>query len=695
MTPFSTTSHLESVRKCWRQISDLRSGFQQVTISGSGLELPVLVAVARYKVTPQLSSDEAVRRHVDDSVAFVVASSHGPGASMYGVNTGVGGSGATRTTNPNQLQLVILKNLCSGVLPLGTTPHIAYDPTFQDNSLILPESWVKGAMLLRLNSLLRGHSGCRWVLIECLHQLLVRNLVPCAPLRQSISASGDLAPLGYIAASLTETVPVQVWSGTGAERKRVPSIEALRAHGIQPITYGPKEALAVVNGTGPSCAVGALALHDANLLLLASQVLTALAVEALVGTPESFDPFIHATARPHPGQVEVARNERTLLTGSTLARWYDESDPLAEHVLRQDRYGLRTAPQWIGPQVEEALAAWRTIEVEMNSTTDNPIIDLQGQRSVHGGNFQGTSVALAMEKTRIGLQHLGKLAYAQLVELGSPSLNRGLPPDLAAWEPSLDFGIKTIDVATASYVSELSFVSNTVTNHVQAAEMHNQAVNSLALISARYTFTAIQLLQMIFANHLYSLCQALDLRALNAQFFTCMESGITKSLEHAIDPPLDSDALARLARRVFGQARVAFLKTAHHDSQTRFMEVVRPLLADVLQFLANDAGATATATPNDNVAQRAFNAATWHTTLASTLTASFNATRISYFEHGSAAPLLGNTRIVYRFVRDTLGVRMRTGLPRYDIEGVDVQVSKIYYAFESGTIAEALLEAME
>lgn len=171
-----------------------------------------------------------------------------------------------------------------------------------------------------------------------------------------------------------------------ADRKPVPSIDALRAHGIAPITFGPKEALAVVNGTGPSCAVGALALHDASLLLLASQALTALAIEALCGTPETFDPFLHDTARPHPGQIEVSRNCRVLLAGSSLARWHDETNP--EHTLRQDRYGLRTAPQWIGPQVEELMTSWRAIEIEMNSTTDNPIIDLEGQRSVHGGNFQ-------------------------------------------------------------------------------------------------------------------------------------------------------------------------------------------------------------------------------------------------------------------------------------------------------------------
>lgn len=171
-----------------------------------------------------------------------------------------------------------------------------------------------------------------------------------------------------------------------AERRRIPAAEALRAHGITPIVFGPKEALSVVNGTGPSCAVGALALHDANLLALAAQVSTALAIEALNGTPETYESFIHDVARPHTGQVEVARNGRVILNNSQLARWHDESNP--EDTLRQDRYSLRTAPQWIGPQIEGLLESWRTMEIEMNSTTDNPIIDLEGKRSVHGGNFQ-------------------------------------------------------------------------------------------------------------------------------------------------------------------------------------------------------------------------------------------------------------------------------------------------------------------
>lgn len=174
-------------------------------------------------------------------------------------------------------------------------------------------------------------------------------------------------------------------------------------------------------------------------------------VEALTGCIESFDPFLHDTCRPHPGQVESARNCARMLKNSHLAGPYDDLD--SNDKLRQDRYSTRTSPQWLGPQIEELLSSINTLQVEMNATSDNPIIDIEGGRVLHGGNFQGTAISVVMEKTRIGLQHMGRLAYAQMTELVNPRMNRGLPPDLSAGEPSIDFGIKNVDIATGSYMS--------------------------------------------------------------------------------------------------------------------------------------------------------------------------------------------------------------------------------------------------
>ena len=166
-----------------------------------------------------------------------------------------------------------------------------------------------------------------------------------------------------------------------------------------------------------------------------------------------------------------------------------------EGTLRQDRYPLRTAPQFLGPQIEDLLSAVETITIECNSSkyrsssqkrqtklflfylaTDNPLVDGQTGSVHHGGNFQAMSVTNAMEKTRVAIHHIGKLLFAQCTELLNPTMNRGLPPSLAATDPSLNYHAKGLDIAAAAYVGELGYLANPVSTHVQSAEMHNQAV---------------------------------------------------------------------------------------------------------------------------------------------------------------------------------------------------------------------------
>jgi phenylalanine ammonia-lyase len=137
---------------------------------------------------------------------------------------------------------------------------------------------------------------------------------------------------------------------------------------------------------------------------------------------------------------------------------------------------LRTAPQFIGPQIEDLLASLATITQEINSTTDNPLIDGETGHVHHGGNFQAMAVTNAMEKTRLSLHHFGKLLFSQLTELINPAMNRGLPPNLASSDPSLDYHCKGIDIASAAYTAELGFLAHPVSTHIQSAEMHNQAV---------------------------------------------------------------------------------------------------------------------------------------------------------------------------------------------------------------------------
>lgn len=191
--------------------------------------------------------------------------------------------------------------------------------------------------------------------------------------------------------------------------------------------------------------------------------------------------------------------------------------------LRQDRYSIRTAPQWLGPQLEELVLADKQISVELNSTTDNPVINPQKEYILHGGNFQAMAVTVAMEKTRLVLHSVGRLLSAQTTELMNPAFNNGLPPNLTADEPSQSFLFKGIDISAASLQSELGLLASPVLPHVQNAEMGNQSVNSLALLSARYTHTALNVLAQMSASALSALCQALDLRALDILFLSTLE----------------------------------------------------------------------------------------------------------------------------------------------------------------------------
>lgn len=214
-----------------------------------------------------------------------------------------------------------------------------------------PGGWVRAALVVRANSLISGNSGVRPELITSFTELLRNNITPVINLRGSISASGDLIPLSYIAGAIQGSPAINVWTqekGLGVKgRALLPADVALSNSSLSSLELGPKEGLAIVNGTSVSTGVGALALHDAHCLLVISQILTSMGVEALRGTTESFDAFF-AKIRPHKGQSEVARNIRGFLAGSRLAICTDH-EAVDDGFLRQDRYAARTSSQWIEP----------------------------------------------------------------------------------------------------------------------------------------------------------------------------------------------------------------------------------------------------------------------------------------------------------------------------------------------------------
>ncbi|GIK00986.1 hypothetical protein Aspvir_005016 [Aspergillus viridinutans] len=378
------------------------------------------------------------------------------------------------------------------------------------------ESWARASMLIRLNTLAGGASGIRLEIAESLMNLLNKDVVPRIPVRGSISASGDLSALVWIGALMQGKPSATAFSGSrdveGARRVMRADV-ALSEAGIAPISLHAKEGLAIVNGTAVLAGVAALAAHESLHLAALSQVLTAMSVEALRGSDESFEPFI-ARVRPHPGQVDSARNIKAFLTGSQLLNRHDSRKVAT---LRQDCYLLRTASQWIGPVLEDFGLVYDQLTVELNSVTDNPLVDTETGRVLHGGNFQARAVTSAAEKLRQGLQSIGCMLFTQCTEMINPATSWGLPSNLCSDDANDSFLFKGLDVVIAALTSELGFLANPVGSHVQTAEMGNQALNSLALVSARYTLEAVDVLSQIASAHLLAVCQALDLRTIEIE----------------------------------------------------------------------------------------------------------------------------------------------------------------------------------
>ena len=416
--------------------------------------------------------------------------------------------------------------------------------------LCMPSSWTKATTAVRINQCVRGHSAISRDTIGSLLKIVAAGITPMVPLRGSISASGDLIPLSYVAGTLEGSPDIHVTRGSGKSARVMSARGALAEMGMKPLRLGPREGLGLVNGTAASAATASLAMLEAMQLTLVSTGLTCLVSEGMAARVEWLHPFI-AESRPHAGQREVAGIMRAFLKGSLLVSGIEDNDilqcrPLSvrpDGGLAQDRYPLRTSPQWLGPQFEDLLLAYSQIAIELNSTSDNPLTDPASGAIHHGGNFQAVSITSAVEKIRSSLQMVGKLLFSQCTEILNHQMNAGLPPNLAADDPSVSFCCKGLDISIAAYQSELSYLSNTMSNHVQSAEMHNQAVNSLALLSTRYTMQAIEVLGLMVAGVLYAACQAIDLRVMHSTFLEAASTRLSDSYVQLLPNSLKQESV--------------------------------------------------------------------------------------------------------------------------------------------------------
>jgi histidine ammonia-lyase len=312
-------------------------------------------------------------------------------------------------------------------------------------------------MLLRANSLAKGYSGVRAVLVDTLCNLLNRVITPVVPSQGSVGASGDLAPLAHLALAM-------IGEGECFDEKgiRMPAADALRRAGIKPLALEAKEAVSLINGTQGMLAVGALALVAAEVLVDSADVIGALTLDALRGTDVAFDERIHQV-RPHPGQLQTAENLRRMLEGSQIRESHRDCARV------QDAYSLRCMPQVHGAVRDTLAHCRRVFETEVNSAVDNPLVFAKpraiGDRStgtvigsaegdvLSGGNFHGEPLAFALDFLGIALSALAGISERRLERLVNPALNEGLPPFLAA-EAGLNSGFMMPQVTAAALVSE-------------------------------------------------------------------------------------------------------------------------------------------------------------------------------------------------------------------------------------------------
>lgn len=457
-----------------------------IYLDGNSLTLKDVVQVARYHEQVSLST-HAVERMVE-SCKWVEEIARG-NKPVYGINTGFG-IFADRNISPEDCSKLSRNLILSHSVGTG-------DP--------LSNEIVRAAMLVRANTLAKGHSGVRPELVELILQMLNLDVVPVVPCQGSMGSSGDLGPLSHMALVLTTDVRDDDLESGFAwyQGNRYSGKEAMRLAGLKRLVLGPKEGLALNNGATFSAAIAALTVYDATRLFDTANVTVAMTLEALEGCSNAFDERIHR-ARGQFGQIHTAEEVRNLIAGSGLIN-------RAGRV--QDAYSLRCTPQVHGAVWDTLTHVRSVVEREINAATDNPLL-FGPETAISGGNFHGEPIALVMDFLGIALCELGAISERRTFRLTDGKLNGGLPNMLVdnALAAGLNSGLMMPQYTAASLVLENQTLATPDSVHSLPTSGEQEDHNSNSMTAARHAREILINVQKTISIEMYTACRALDLR---------------------------------------------------------------------------------------------------------------------------------------------------------------------------------------
>ncbi|MFC3614998.1 histidine ammonia-lyase [Lutimaribacter marinistellae] len=450
-----------------------------VTLTPGTTTLATLEAIWREGGAARL--DPSARPAVEAAAQVVTQAAQGD-APVYGVNTGFGKLASVRIAPGDTATLqrnLILSHCCGVGEPLDAAT-------------------TRLMMVLKLLSLGRGASGVRWEICALIEGMLAQGVTPVIPSQGSVGASGDLAPLAHLAAVMIGAG--EAWLGG----ERMPGDAALEQAGLAPVILGPKEGLALINGTQFSTACALTGLFDAWRLLEGALVTSCLSTDAIMGSTHPLNPDIHRL-RGQPGQIDVAEAMARLMSGSEIRESHREGDTRV-----QDPYCIRCQPQVAGAALDLLRYAGRTLEIEANAVTDNPLVTSAGILS--GGNFHAEPVAFAADQIALAVAEIGAIAQRRVALMVDPALSHDLPPFLTP-EPGLNSGYMIAEVTTAALMSENKHLANPCSTDSTPTSANQEDHVSMAAHGARRLARMIENLSVILGVEALCAAQGIEARA--------------------------------------------------------------------------------------------------------------------------------------------------------------------------------------